>query len=84
MDDWTSGPVLRHLDDGILIVTLNLPEQGNAWSWELEQHYFDSLEQAAGCRAVRVIVVTGAGRSFCVGADMNTVDDELDAGPGAR
>ncbi len=81
MDEWTSGPVLRSVDEGLLLVIFNRPDHGNAWSWDLEQKYFDTLEEAADDPAVRAIVVTGAGRSFCVGADMNTVEEELETGP---
>src|SRR5438270_247629 len=63
-------------DDGIVTLTLNRPERMNAWTDELGRRYFDRLEQAADDPAVRVIIVTGAGRGFCPGADM----DMLSAG----
>ncbi len=63
-------PVLRELDDGVAVLTLNRPERLNAWSRELEERYFGFLEEAASDPEVRAIVVTGAGRGFCAGADM--------------
>lgn len=62
--------VLRDLDHGVLILTLNRPERNNAWTPQLENAYFDALVDAAADADTRVIVVTGAGRSFCPGMDM--------------
>ena len=52
------------------LLTLNRPERLNAWTHELEHSYFDLLERCGADEQVRVIVVTGAGRGFCAGADM--------------
>jgi enoyl-CoA hydratase/carnithine racemase len=54
----------------VLLLTLNRPDRLNAWSAELEDRYFDALEQAGADDHVRAIVVTGAGKGFCAGADM--------------
>jgi enoyl-CoA hydratase/carnithine racemase len=63
--------VLRELDDGgVLLLTLHRPDRNNAWTIELEEAYFGALVDAARDPAVRVIVVTGAGKSFCPGLDM--------------
>ena len=58
------------IDDGVAILTLNRPERLNAWTAEMENRYFGLLEDLGGSPDVRVIVVTGAGRGFCAGADM--------------
>ena len=58
------------MSDGVAVLTLNRPERLNAWTFELEDAYFDALEECVGDDAVRVIVVTGAGRGFCAGFDM--------------
>jgi enoyl-CoA hydratase/carnithine racemase len=50
---------------------LNRPERLNAWTGEMGTAYFDALDRAAADPEVRVIVVTGAGRGFCAGADMD-------------
>jgi enoyl-CoA hydratase/carnithine racemase len=69
-----SEVVLKELrDDGVAVLTLNRPERLNAWTSELEQTYFDLLRECAASAAVRVIVVTGAGRGFCAGADMQSL-----------
>jgi enoyl-CoA hydratase/carnithine racemase len=62
--------VLHEVRDGVAKLTLNRPERLNAWTLEMEARYFGLLEQAADDAAVRVIVVTGAGKGFCAGADM--------------
>ena len=65
--------LLEHRDPGIALLTLNRPERLNAWNGELAVRYFELLDQAAADPAVKVIVVTGAGRGFCAGADMDTL-----------
>ena len=57
------------LDDGVLLLTLNKPERLNAYSTQMGQQYLDLLERAGGDPSVRSVVVTGAGRAFCAGAD---------------
>lgn len=65
--------VLRDIDGGVLVLTLNRPERNNAWTIEMEQEYFDALTDAATDAEVRVVVVTGAGKSFCPGMDMQVL-----------
>jgi enoyl-CoA hydratase/carnithine racemase len=60
-------------EHGVATLTLNRPERMNAWTDEMGWAYFDLLEQCAKNPAVRVIVVTGAGRAWCAGADMNAL-----------
>ncbi|MFZ4718015.1 MAG: enoyl-CoA hydratase [Ilumatobacteraceae bacterium] len=60
-------------EPGIAVLTLNRPERLNAWNGELAARYFTLLDHAAADPAVKVIVVTGAGRGFCAGADMDTL-----------
>ena len=55
--------------DRVLLVTLNRPSRLNAWTDELEEQYFDVLTEADANPAVRAVVVTGAGRGFCAGAE---------------
>ena len=65
-----SEVVQLRVEDGVALLTLNRPERLNAWTTEMEQRYFALLEQCAADEHVRAIVVTGAGRGFCAGADM--------------
>jgi len=60
-------------EPGIALLTLNRPERLNAWNGELARRYFELLDQAAADPAVKVVVVTGAGRGWCAGADMDAL-----------
>src|SRR3954452_23787339 len=63
--------VLYEVEDRVALVTLNRPDRMNAWTGEMERRYFDLLQQAADDPDVGAIVVPGAGRGFCPGADMD-------------
>jgi enoyl-CoA hydratase/carnithine racemase len=64
-------PVLYELrDGGVAVLTLNRPERMNGWGGGLAARFYSLLDQAEADPAVRAIVVTGAGRAFCAGADM--------------
>jgi enoyl-CoA hydratase/carnithine racemase len=65
--------VLRDIEDGVALLTLNRPDRLNAWTGEMQVQYFDLLEDCAAREDVRAIVVTGAGRGFCAGADMQNL-----------
>jgi enoyl-CoA hydratase/carnithine racemase len=62
--------VLIEVEDGVALLTLNRPERLNAWTAGLGRAYLDLLDECAGREDVRAVVVTGAGRGFCAGADM--------------
>jgi enoyl-CoA hydratase/carnithine racemase len=63
----------------VQIFTLNRPERLNAWNDDLERRYFELLEEADADPTVRAIVLTGAGRGFCSGADMEDLRRAGDA-----
>jgi enoyl-CoA hydratase/carnithine racemase len=65
-----SEVVQSSIEDGVAVLTLNRPDRLNAWTAEMERSYFDLLAECGEGADVRVIVVTGAGRGFCAGADM--------------
>jgi len=65
-----SEVVTKSVEAGVALLTLNRRERLNAWTPELGSAYFDLLEECAADPEVRAIVVTGAGRGFCAGADM--------------
>ncbi|GAA0401532.1 enoyl-CoA hydratase [Acrocarpospora corrugata] len=69
----TEELVLTDLADGVLVLTFNRPDRLNAWTDEMGRRYFDLLEEAEQDLDVRVIVVTGAGKGFCAGADFQTL-----------
>jgi enoyl-CoA hydratase/carnithine racemase len=62
--------VLSDRRGAVLVLTLNRPEKLNAWSDALEAQYYALLDEAEDDPDVRAIVVTGAGRGFCSGADL--------------
>ncbi|NDG38413.1 MAG: enoyl-CoA hydratase [Betaproteobacteria bacterium] len=59
------------LSEGILTLTLNRPEKLNAFTGQMGQELGAALDRADADDAVRVIIVTGAGRGFCAGADIS-------------
>jgi len=74
----TEQPVLTERRGAVLVVTFNRPARLNAWTNALEDRYFDALEAADDDPEVRAIVVTGAGRGFCAGADMDDLASASD------
>jgi enoyl-CoA hydratase/carnithine racemase len=62
--------ILYAVEDGVAVVTFNRPDRLNAWRAEMEREVRQAMKAAADDEAVRVIVLTGAGRGFCAGADM--------------
>ncbi|MEL6983895.1 MAG: enoyl-CoA hydratase-related protein, partial [Actinomycetota bacterium] len=65
--------VLYEVQGRVALITLNRPERLNAWNGDLASGYFNSLDRAAADPEVGAIVVTGAGRGFCAGADMDVL-----------
>ena len=79
-----SEVVQFQIEDGVALLTLNRPDRLNAWTAEMERAYFAMLEECAASEDVRVIVVTGAGRGFCAGADMQELQALGDGGTTRR
>jgi enoyl-CoA hydratase/carnithine racemase len=66
--------------DGIATITLHRPDRLNAWTGRMHAEYSYSLAQADADPAVRAIVVTGAGRGFCVGGDAAALEGHVRKG----
>jgi 2-(1,2-epoxy-1,2-dihydrophenyl)acetyl-CoA isomerase len=66
------------LEAGVATVTLNRPEKLNAFAGHMRRDLAEALEQAASDKAVRVVVVTGAGRGFCAGADVKFMQELME------
>jgi 2-(1,2-epoxy-1,2-dihydrophenyl)acetyl-CoA isomerase len=71
--------ILVSLDGGVLSITLNRPDQLNAFNPEMHQLLKAALERARDEPAVRAVLLTGAGRAFCAGQDLS----ERNVSPGA-
>ncbi len=67
--------ILVEQRDDIALLTLNRPEKLNAWTPQMGAELSDAIEAADADANVGAIVVTGAGRGFCAGADMSAVFD---------
>jgi len=63
--------ILYDVSEAIATVTLNRPERLNAWTLRMAAEVRHAVMAAERDDAVRVVVVTGAGRGYCAGADMN-------------
>ncbi len=68
------------VDGRTAIVTLNRPESLNAWTATMGNEVRQAMRQATDDANVRVIVLTGAGRGFCAGADMKRLSNISSAG----
>ena len=69
--------ILMERKDGIAIITLNRPEKLNAITAKLRSEFLNALDDLEVDDNVQVVIVTGAGRAFCVGADIA----EFETGP---
>lgn len=76
-----SDAVLYSAGGGMAHITLNQPERRNVLSFELVEGLNNALEKAADDFAVRVVLLSAAGKAFCAGMDLKTIalDDEDDA-----
>ncbi|HTM52911.1 MAG TPA: enoyl-CoA hydratase [Pirellulales bacterium] len=66
--------ILYNVAEGVATVTLNRPQKLNAWTTTMEQEVAEAMQAAEADPGVRVIVLTGAGRGFCAGADLANLD----------
>ena len=67
----TYEQILYTVTEGVATVTLNRPEKLNAWTIRMGAEFDHAVRAASADPAVRVIVITGAGRGFCAGADLS-------------
>jgi enoyl-CoA hydratase/carnithine racemase len=86
--------ILYEVSDWVATITLNRPDKLNAWTFKMEAEYKHAIADAELRDDVRAIVITGAGRGFCAGADMSLLSsvaggeidtsdlDSLEAQPG--
>lgn len=74
--------ILYAVQDSIATITLNRPERLNAWTPTMADQLRHAVGEAGNDPLVRVIVITGAGRGFCAGADMGILSTTADRGKG--
>jgi len=67
--------ILYQVEDGVGLVTLNRPQKLNAMTAQMGAEMGDVMAEADGDDNVRVVVITGAGRGFCAGADLGSGDN---------
>ncbi|MGW5158281.1 enoyl-CoA hydratase-related protein [Nonomuraea wenchangensis] len=70
------------VSDAVATVTLDRPDAMNSLTTELKGALLDALRRAADDRAIRAVLLTGAGRAFCAGQDLREHADNLEAGRG--
>lgn len=78
----TYSDILYDVDGQILTVTLNRPDKLNAYTAVMGRELADAFRRADADDALRVVIVTGAGRGFCAGADISAGANSFDAAAG--
>lgn len=78
----TYSCILSSTSDRVATITLNRPERLNAWTREMADELRHAIGVAGHDPQVRAIVVTGAGRAFCAGADMKVLNATVERGKG--
>jgi len=78
----TQNAVLFEVRAGIATLTFNRPEKRNAMDDNMRTQFIAALETAAADKAVRALVLTGAGKGFCAGGDIAGMERRMQAPPG--
>src|ERR1700693_5605949 len=71
---------LYNIANRVATITLNRPDKLNAWTTVMESEVRSHVENAEQDDEVRVIILTGAGRGFCAGADMSLLSAVAERG----
>jgi len=74
--------VLYREEEGVAWITLNRPDRLNAFAGSMRDDLRQAVERASAAPDVRVLVITGAGRGFCTGADVEVMSDLVARGDG--
>jgi enoyl-CoA hydratase/carnithine racemase len=76
--------IIYQVENKVLTITLNRPERLNAFTLTKRNELIDAFDRADGDDEVRAIIVTGAGRAFCAGADLGAGAKTFDRSAGPR
>ncbi len=71
--------ILYEVEDRILTLTLNRPDRLNAFTQTMLEELVDALDRSDADDEIRAVIVTGAGRGFCAGADLGSGGNTFDA-----
>ncbi|HEX3517860.1 MAG TPA: crotonase/enoyl-CoA hydratase family protein [Solirubrobacteraceae bacterium] len=74
----TEPQIATELAERVLTITLNRPERLNAWTGQMGGELMAAFDRADEDDEVRVVIVTGAGRGFCAGADLESGGETFD------
>ena len=74
--------VILEVQAGIATLTLNRPDKRNAMSDDMRAQFIDALESVAADKAIRALVLTGAGKGFCAGGDIAGMERRMKAPTG--
>ncbi len=79
---WALETMNAQIEEEILTLTLNRPDRLNAFNQQMGEDWLEALDRIDGDDHVRVVIVTGAGRGFCAGADLGAGGDTFDPSGG--
>ena len=71
--------ILYDVEDGVLTITMNRPEKLNAFTGVMMTEMIDAFDRSDADDSIRAVIVTGAGRAFCAGADLAAGGATFDA-----
>src|SRR5512144_2201009 len=71
-----------HTEGGIATLTFNRPDKRNAMSDDMRTEFIHALERVAADKAIRALVLTGAGKGFCAGGDIAGMEKRMNAPAG--
>ena len=73
------GQIGYEVEDRVLTITLDRPEQLNAFTDQMKREMIDAFDRSDADDNIRVVIVTGRGRGFCAGADLSGGPSTFDA-----
>ncbi|KUI34378.1 enoyl-CoA hydratase [Mycobacterium sp. IS-1590] len=75
-----TDPVLIHVEDRVAVLTVNDPERRNAVTFEMSAALREAVDAAEANPDVHAVIVTGAGKAFCAGADLSALGSATEDG----